>query len=164
MKRICVVLCVAMAALTGCDTARVDRLEKENAALKAKVDKADVARNFDLQEKCAKDANAWFVENWVRVKDASELCPDAEYTNHYSKKLNGCFSIVRCDFHLKNGKSSGYGESLWNIYENNRLGGIGRDAYSPATHENHIYACELKETECTTEQEWDKLKEPYTNE
>ena len=57
MTLACVVFC-------GCDTARVDRLEKENAELKAKVDKADVARDYDLQAKCSKDARAWFNKNW----------------------------------------------------------------------------------------------------
>jgi hypothetical protein len=38
-----VLLGVVLMVLVCCDTARVDRLEKENAALKAKVDKADVA-------------------------------------------------------------------------------------------------------------------------
>jgi hypothetical protein len=59
-KRIVLILWLAMAGLAGCDTARVDRLEKEKAALKAKVDKADVARDFDLQAKCSTDARAWF--------------------------------------------------------------------------------------------------------
>jgi hypothetical protein len=81
MTLACVVFC-------GCDTARVDRLEKENAALKAKVDKADVALNLDLQAKCSKDARTWFNQNWPRDKNTIML----DFTNHYNAKFNKCLA------------------------------------------------------------------------
>ena len=53
---------------SGCDTERLNKLEKENADLKSKLDRQSAVVNYDLQAKCSKDARAWFNENWSGVK------------------------------------------------------------------------------------------------
>jgi hypothetical protein len=42
--------CCALSA--GCDADRISKLEKENAELKAKVEKQNIALQYDLEAKC----------------------------------------------------------------------------------------------------------------
>jgi hypothetical protein len=62
------VLMICIGLLAGCDADRIAKLEKDNADLKAKLDRQSAAVDYDLQAKCSKDARAWFNGNWLRDK------------------------------------------------------------------------------------------------
>jgi len=167
MKRISLVLCLAVAGLSGCDTARVDRLEKENAALKAKVDKADVARDFDLRAKCSKDARAWFNGNWSRDKDTVLL----DFSNHYNAKQNKCFILV--EFHYTSHFSRPGGNSwtndmtLTDVYENVKYCNFTENNitnFEPKieTH-TEVITCEVNGANCKTGEDFNNLIRPYMN-
>lgn len=149
-----------MPAWTGCDTARIDRLEKENAELKAKADQADVAREFDLQAKCAKDARAWFNESYARDKDTQLL----DFTNHYNKKENACFVFV--EWHFSQGESLSWVNlmSLWNVYENSKYGNFGENHYVDLKHpptRDEMITCEVMDKKCKSAGEFIEFIGPY---
>lgn len=76
----------------GCDNSKLIQLEKENRELAAKVDALTNASKLALQDKCAKQAQAVFKQI------GGEKEPNANYMNHYSKKLDKCFvEIFRAD-------------------------------------------------------------------
>ena len=117
------VLSLCLLLIIGCDIPdRVSRLEKENADLKAQIEKDHTARDYDLQAKCSKDARAWFKEGWDRDKDTILL----DFTNHYNRASNSCF--IRVEYHhYSNTFSKTITEwnndiSLWNVYENDQIG------------------------------------------
>lgn len=82
MKRRLSIALAALLFLPCCDTERVDKLEKENADLKAALQKSNAASQFDLQQKCSNASKSWFRENWARDKDTILL----DETNHYNGK------------------------------------------------------------------------------
>src|SRR5579862_6348364 len=121
MKKLVIGLLACCALVAGCDTDRVAKLEKENADLKAKVEKQSAAVDYDLQAKCSKDARTWFNENWSADKDTTLLT----FVNHYDAKLNKCFVLVeyhyKSDFARPGGNSWTKEVSLTDVYQNARL-------------------------------------------
>ena len=154
-------------ALSGCDMGRVDRLERENAALKAKVDKADVARDFDLQAKCSKDARAWFNGNWSRDKDTILL----DFSNHYNAKQNKCFILV--EFHYTShfagpgGNSWTNDMSLTDVYENAKYAYFAENDITNFKPEintrQEVISCDVAGAKCKTGDEFNNLIRPYMN-
>jgi len=114
---LCVFLC-------GCDADRIAKLEKENADLKAKVEKVEkqqAASDYDLQAKCARDARTWFNQSWSHDKTTLLL----DFSNHYSAAHNKCFIVV--EWHYSSGLAGRVSDtswtndtSLWNVYENTK--------------------------------------------
>jgi hypothetical protein len=93
MRRRILIALAALLVCSACDTDRLNKLEKENADLKAEVAKTNAAADFNLQEKCSNAAKSWFRENWPRDKDTILL----DETNHYNSKMNKCF--VEVEYH-----------------------------------------------------------------
>jgi hypothetical protein len=154
--------CVLVA---GCDADRVVKLEKENAELKAKVEKQDAALDYDLQAKCAKDARAFFGETWEQDKDTILL----NFTNHYNGKLNKCFILGEHHFnsHLAgpNGDSWSNMMSLYDVYENMEYAEFGENHYTylkPQIHNTEeVITCNVAGTKCNSQQEFNNLVGHY---
>src|SRR5947209_5291592 len=82
----------------ACDTNRVAKLEKDNLALRAQVQKLEQQpASLDLQAKCSKDAKQWFVSNWQSSPDPNTIL--LTFINHYNSKQNKCFILV--EYHYK---------------------------------------------------------------
>jgi hypothetical protein len=166
-KRIALILCLALTGLAGCDTERLNKLEKENAELKAKADKADVVRDFDLQAKCAKDARTWFNENWARDKDTMLL----DFSNHYNAKFNKCIILV--EYHYNSRLAGQFGDSwtndmnLFDIYENVKYATFMENHYTyykPDIHTaEQVIACDVEGNKCKTGAEFNNLIRKYMN-
>jgi hypothetical protein len=83
-------LVLVLSAALGCDHGeRIGRLEKQNEELKAELKKNQAAADLDLQAKCSKDARAWLKENYSGGGNTILF----DFTNHYNKALNKCFSL-----------------------------------------------------------------------
>lgn len=61
-------LMICVGLLAACDADRISKLEKANTDLKAKVEKQSTALDYDLQQKCAKDAQSWFASRFPETK------------------------------------------------------------------------------------------------
>lgn len=84
-KSVLVFLC---AALYGCSSGRVEKLERENRELAAKLETLSRTSSLDAQAKCAEQAeknfaNAGFDPGGIQ-----------DYTNHYNAKMNKCFVLM----------------------------------------------------------------------
>ena len=160
MKRVLGLL-IGCALIAGCDADRVSKLEKENADLKAKVDRQDAALNFDLQAKCSKDARVWFGENWSRDKDTALL----DFTNHYNKLLNKCFILVELHSNETPAPSWWNDMTLTDIYENSRYGHYSEDHIINLNGKNlpvdRISDCEVYGNKCTSIAEFNNLTNSY---
>jgi len=155
-----VLLCTVFASVIGCDTGkRLSRLEKENAELKAQVEKDQAARDLDLQAKCSKDARDWFNENWSRDKDTILL----DFTNHYNKSSNSCLIFV--EFHYSFGPSTSWVNdmSLWNVYENAKYAQFSERIIIDYKNggSNNVVTCDVDGTKCTSADEFSKLTTPF---
>lgn len=153
------------ALLAGCDADRVAKLEKENADLKAQVEKQSVPLDYDLQAKCSKDARAFFGETWGQEKDTILL----DFTNHYNGKLNKCFILGEHHFnsHLAgpNGDSWTNMMSRFDVYENTKYAEFGENNYmyfKPQIHNTQeVITCYVAGTKCTSQQEFNSLVSHY---
>jgi hypothetical protein len=168
-----VVLVVALGALLvliGCDHEdRIARLEKETQEVKtAQSDKNRVA-DYDLQAKCAKDARAWFNENWAGSRDKDTVLLD--FRDHYNKKENKCFVLV--EYHYNSNLAGPRGTSwtnimsLWDVYENSRYGDLSENHYTyfkpTITSNDEVITCMVLGRKCTTIAEFNNLTGKYMN-
>jgi hypothetical protein len=153
--------------VAGCDADRITKLEKENADLKATVEKQNALTAYDLQAKCAKDARTFFSETWGQEKDTILL----DFTNHYNGKLNKCFILGEHHFnsHLAgtNGDSWSNMMSLFDVYENSKYAEFGENHYTyfkPQIHNTEeVITCNVAGTKCNGQQEFNELVRPYMN-
>ena len=106
--------------LSGCDTQRLNQLQKQNEELKAQGEKDHVVRDYDLQARCARDARLWFNENWRPGKDTIMLT----FSNHYYKVGNQCFALVENHYSMDKTGSWINELTLWNIYAKFAIRGI----------------------------------------
>lgn len=152
---------------TGCDNDRISKLEKENQELKAKLDKNNVAQEYDLQSRCSKDARAWFNANWSRDKDTTLL----DFTNHYNAKHNKCLIFVEWHYDSQYGNAT---LSSWtnhmtltDVYENAKYANfsqnhimLGKPDYKLT---EPVITCDVEGTKCKTLDEFNNLLRPYMN-
>jgi len=151
-------------ATIGCDTDRLNRLEKQNEDLKAQITKENTARNFDLQAKCSSASKAWFNENYAdtsREKDTSLLT----YSNHYNKASNECLIVVEYHFN-QDAMDSWFNDiGLWNVYENSKYGNFVEVHSTDYTKNipNRVDTCEVVGQKCTNIDQFNGLIQPYMN-
>lgn len=167
-KKSAIFLCFALVVFTGCDTDRISKLEKENQEMKAKLEKSNVALEYDLQAKCSKDARAWFNATWSRDKDTILL----DFSNHYNAKQNKCFIFV--EFHYNTPLSASLGSEwtndmmLTDVYENVQYAKFSENhitLYKPQIHvDEKLIECNVEGNKCKTTDEFNNLIHPYMNE
>jgi hypothetical protein len=164
-----IALLTSCVLLAGCDADRLAKLEKENADLKAKIEKQNNMVNLDLQAKCSKDARVWFNQNWSRDKDTVLL----DFTNHYNAKHNKCLILVEYHFNstsalgIREGNSWTNDMTLTDVYENAKYADFAINnitLWKPtiSTHEE-VITCEVEGDKCKTEDEFKSLLRPYMN-
>ena len=153
------------AFLAGCDADRITKLEKENADLKAQVEKQNAALDYSLQEKCSKDARTWFNENWSGDKDTILL----NFTNHFNAKENRCFILV--EYHYKSNFAGPGGNSWTNLMSLTDVNQNAKLAYFAENHvtnwkpeyslRNEVISCNVLDKECKTGDEFNNLISHY---
>lgn len=163
-----VVLGLILLPLCGCNTDKINSLEKQNAALKSQLAKEkDTARDFDLQAKCSKDARTWFNENWSRDKDTILL----DYSNQYNAQHNKCFILVELHYNSHfadpGGQSWTNDMTLMDVYENARYAHIAENHITnlkPTLNvTNDVITCDVQGQKCKTGDDFDNLIRPYMN-
>lgn len=141
---------------------KIANLEKQNQELKAEVEKSRPTIDYNLQEKCSKDAKNWFNENWQADKNTKLL----QFTNHYNKTLNECLILVERHYSVdKNAWTND--TTLWNVYENDKYGSFAANTttyFKPEFHtETEVITCELSDNKCKNIEEFSALVHPYLN-
>lgn len=141
---------------TGCDNDRISRLEKENQELKAKLEKNNVAQEYELQARCSKDAERWFTQHFPPQRETTSVT----FTNHYAKSINTCFVQVDNNFYTKSRLVTYYTVgSLWNIYENTPLAEYQLDHMNDLS--DKLVKCTTMDKKCSTIDEFDAFVGRY---
>jgi len=112
-----------MISLMGCNTDKIDQLEKQNRELTAKLEATSRQRTLELEDKCAKQALAEFERGgWNKLATPRHM---ASLTNHYNSKLGKCFmEIEDTDFTA--------------IAHGNRLNKIVSDAFEGKVYGEYV--------------------------
>lgn len=149
---------LSCALLSGCNTERLAKLEKENAELREKLKNQDIVQNYDFQSRCAKDAEAWFNRNWVNKTDRNTNA--LLYINHYNKKLNVCYARVYYRYVESSDHSTWSNTSIWNVYENSRAADFSENfdskAYEDIADHTKVFDCNVQGEQCETQDEFDR--------
>jgi hypothetical protein len=116
---------------------------------------------YELQERCARDALAWY-KQWDDVPGVGGVPVISSYTNHYSSKLGGCFIVVKRT-EIATDKATGkdgssHSITLADVLENHDLGLL--DTYPNGS----LIACEVNGRACTSVSDWNALLKPYMEE
>lgn len=158
-------LFVLVFVAAGCDNTpdRVSRLEKQVQDLQTRVYKDQSAIDYDLQAKCAKDANAWFIEGWQRGIPATIML---DHTNHYNKALNKCFATVEHHYTTDRKTGTWVGDiALWDVYENAKYANFTANhyvRYQPTVQTiDEVITCECGDKKCKTIEEFNGLIRSY---
>jgi hypothetical protein len=169
MRRHILIALAVLVIVPACDTDRINRLEKENADLKAAVAKTNATTDFNLQEKCSGAAKNWFRENYRSDRQTILL----DESNHFHKKLNKCF--VQVENHSNADEKVGgilwswdNTITVWDVFENARYAEFmeGHTMFTPASKlpaEDKIYECDVVGTKCKSLDEFNNLTRSYMN-
>jgi hypothetical protein len=162
MRRSWLILGLSITLIAGCDHSdRIAHLERQNAQLQEKLTTQQTIAEYDLREKCSRDAKSWFKENWSRDKDTILL----DYTDHYSKEQNKCFILVEYHYKFGDGESWVNNMTLWDVQENSKYGFFSENHAIFTKPEyrsnNQVILCEVLGKECKTGEEFNRLISPY---
>jgi hypothetical protein len=147
--------------ITGCDQKPLTA----SVASTATVPNADqtTKANYELTEKCAVDARAWYKVNYadppeaVKVQSGGEISStQPTYRNHYSHKLNGCYALLEgwTTFPPPHGQTL-QTDSLWDVNENRQVGALVQKDLQKVT------ACNADGRECSSKAEFEHMARDY---
>jgi hypothetical protein len=144
----------------GCNNERTARLEKQNQELREQLKKSNAAAEFDMQEKCAREAKAWYQENYPPDKDTIMQT----YSNHYNRAQNKCFIFIEWNYRLGTGQSWASHMSLWDVNDNVQRADFSQNhiVYKDLHTEDGRVYCEIGKP-CSTENEFEAFTRPFLN-
>ena len=105
-----------------------------------------------MQDKCAKDSEAYFASEWSTVSGTT-------YIDHYNKTLNKCFIEVTID---TIGNSEMKDISLTDVQEKTLVGSMNV-VYPVGQMPQTFTNCKVNNQKCTSLDEFNKLVSPYMN-
>jgi hypothetical protein len=143
--------------LAGCESQRLEHLEKQTKELEGDVRRQSKVADYDLQSKCAREAKAWFGENWRPDKGTLYL----DYTDHYSRQLNKCFILVEYHFSYVTSYWTN-AMSLWDVQENSKFADFSESHLQRGDEDTtRMDACTVLDKKCSTLQEFNNLVGRY---
>ena len=125
---------------------------------------ASIKDEYELQERCGKRAEEVFKREFgngiSNTKDSQSM---SGYENHFNKKLNKCFVLLRTTIFTHKTKKEGATTSsdivLYDINENKQYG-----TFFKTRNDDKTVICSVSEKICHSESEWDAQIKPYMNE
>lgn len=108
---------------------------------------------YDLQARCGEQAVRAFKQDYTSVTRTKEGATQlSKYENHFSAQFNRCFFLEIVSFYGKSGTSTSM--RLFDLNENKQYGSyfkLGSD----------VMDCQVRDKQCSSEEEWRKLAKPY---
>ncbi len=117
---------------------------------------------YEMDEKCAGDARAWFKANHseplapMKVQGGGEiLTSEGLDQNHYSRKFNGCFAVLVTTTTFPHPAQVVMSHGMYDVNENARVGVLVLKDFQTVT------ACEVAGTKCTSKAEFESMARDY---
>jgi len=144
----------------GCDTSRIDKLEKENHDILARLQRQETAQDFDLKSKCALAAKAYFLdtkEGYRRPPSyglpVAQILQEIGYSDHYNKSLNKC--LVRIQFDATIRGAAIHSEEVDDAHDRTNFANFYGELNAPPT------ACLVQEVACASLSEFSAILKPF---
>ena len=150
--------------LVGCNTDRIDALEKQNKDLAAKLEAQTNTASLASQKECATQAESAFASGgWGKEKMAS-------FTNHYNSKMNKCFVEVQ-NTDAKGATKDGAGilvsREVFDAFEGKEFGNYawssraGKKYWEVAPFMCYVLSSSGEKVTCHSSDEFDALVKIY---
>ena len=147
--------------LTACDTDRIAKLEKENAELRADLEKQKRIVDLDTQGKCSAAAEHLFNIQFGAGKNTITL----DYHNHYNRSLGKCFVMIEWHYRDVLSRTGSWFNLgfLYDAYENQEVGKFSQYTDVGADFEPHlsIQECEVAGNKCGSIEEFNRKSTPF---
>jgi hypothetical protein len=109
---------------------------------------------YELQVRCGKQAADAFARDHVPVQNTKDGQRIMNYENHFSAQLNKCF-FLEILVVVEKGKWSKQ-LRLFDLNENKEYG-----SYFDSDQTPRYVSCYVRDTKCSSEEEWRRLAKPY---
>jgi hypothetical protein len=164
--RLPIVLVIAAMSLAAFLCAGVAGCEQKPAATAAPPpapNPEQVAKfKYEMDEKCAADARAWFKANYsqpiepMNVQGGGQVVTTAGVAqNHYSRKLNACFAVLETSTTFPRPAQLITNHAIYNVNENRRVGFLVDKNFQTVT------ACQVEGTKCASKDEFESRTRDY---
>jgi hypothetical protein len=118
---------------------------------------------YEMDEKCAADARAWFKANYSEPTEPMKVQSGGEITsgegidqNHYSRKLNACFAVLVTTTTFPAPKAQIIqSNGIFDVNENRRIGVLVQKDFQTVT------ACDVEGTKCSSKAEFESMVRDY---
>lgn len=108
---------------------------------------------YELQVRCGEQAARAFRQDYAPVTRTKEGTTQlSNYENHFSAQFNKCFFLEIVSFFGKGGSSTSL--RLFDLNENKQYGSYFKGG-------SGIMDCQVRDKQCSSEEEWRKLAKPY---
>lgn len=108
---------------------------------------------YELQARCGEQAVRAFKQDYTPVARTKEGSTQlSNYENHFSAQFNKCFFLEMVSFYGKNEASTSL--RLFDLNENKQYGSYFKGG-------SGIMDCQVRDKQCSSEEEWRKLAKPY---
>lgn len=112
---------------------------------------SSIREDYDLSDKCGKRCEEIYHKTYNNgVIETGKNTLFYDYENHYNKKLNKCFMLIR-----EEGTITGTKKALTDIQENKTYGHVRKNK------DYKIILCWVLDKKCQSVEEWDLLVKPY---
>jgi quinol monooxygenase YgiN len=155
-RRVVFELLIAVFAtvLLGCDSGRIEKLEKQNQEILTQLHQREAVQIYDLEAKCAQEAKAYFSEHWRPDKMTAVL----NRTNHYNRSLNKCLILVREQSFMDENNEWYLGLTLADVHQGDE---VGLFVESHAATTTSLTRCYVGDTSCTSQQDFESRIKSY---
>jgi hypothetical protein len=148
------IVAIFATTLVGCDSGRIDKLEKQNQEILGQLHQQEAVRIYDLESKCAQEAQTYFSDHWRPGKLTAVL----NYTNHYNRSLNKCLILVREQSFMDENNEWYLGLTLSDVHERDEFGLFVESHHATS---NSLTRCSVADTSCTSQQDFESRIKPY---
>jgi hypothetical protein len=142
---------------TGCNQDQIARLEKENKAMHAELEREKQLVDLDTQAKCANAAKQFVREEFPT--DATTIL--LEQHNHFNQVLGKCFVIVEWHYNIGRGGSWQNVIKLFDVFQRDEYGDFSENtsvSFAPSyTTNKRIYRCTVDGSKCESIEGFNQL-------
>jgi len=145
--------------IAGCDTSRIDKLEKENHEILSRLQRQETVQDFDLRAKCAVAAKAYFLdtkEDYRRPPShglpVAQILEEIGYSDHYNKSLNKC--LVRIQFYVLINGAVTNSVNVDDVHDRVNFASFYAQNAPPTV-------CNVQEVNCTSLAEFENMLKPF---
>jgi len=147
-----------MVSLFGCSNGQMEGSIEVPIVFGGSGEKSKIKDLYELQERCGKRCED-FIEREYRTKGVY-----VKYENHYNRKLNRCFVLIKQDYTSKDENNNSMTHHIEDLYDVNEHKYYGHYSGFWDDIQDDSISCKVLDKRCKSKVEWNSLVKPYMTE